>query len=146
MTLRTVTIWTTGAMLIGTIIAPYIASPFVYGLSIYGDIGSPAIPILIMPFIIILRGLFLWLFSGSTLGVSFIIAVKLKHAIPLFILLVSTVVYGFWYVYWWNMAMTGGSCMDGMFVLYIVPGSLLFLIPTWVITLLLDSRYVTKTP
>jgi len=133
-------------MLIVTIIVPYIASPYVSAASVYGDIGSPVIPTIIKPFVVMLRGSFLWLFSGSALIVSLIIAIKLKSAVPSFILLASTIVYGFWYAYLWYGAVTGGSCMDGMFLLYIVPGSLFFMIPAWIAAFIIETRLRKKKP
>jgi len=145
MNLRNVTIWTTGVMLVATIIAPYIVAPYVHGLSPYGRYGTNIT--VIITAIIILRCLLLWLFTGSPLLVSFIIAIKLKLADgPNLILLASTIVYGIQAVYGWIMATSGGGCMAGMFVVYIAPGSLLFMIPAWIIVLRLNRHYATKTP
>ena len=140
MNLRNVTIWTTGAILVASIIAPYIVAHFVYGLSPYNYHSSDS-SLITVTLIVIFRSSFLWLFSGSPLLVSFIIARKLKPVeIPNLILFASSIGYVLWATLSWNWAINGGSCMDGLFVLYIVPGSLLFMLPAWFVALLLNRN------
>jgi len=124
-------------MMIWTIIAPYIISPCVYGLSIYGGVAPTT-------FDVIWGGLFLWLFTGSPLAVSLLIAIKMRYIVPSLILLFSTVVYGLWYVFCWFAAMNGGSCMAGMSVVCMVPFSLPWMILVWGLAVSANSSYVKE--
>jgi hypothetical protein len=145
MTIRNVTIATTLWLLIITIIAPYIVSPSVYGLSIYHGVKSTDYITLITNPTVMWGCLLLWLFTGSPLVVSLIIAVKVKHTVPSLVLLVSTIGYALWYILSWSIAMNAGHCMAGMSVIAIAPCSLVLMIPVWIATVSVNSSCVKQT-
>ncbi len=117
MNLRTATIGTTTVMLIGTVVAPYILLQ-VGVFQPHGfaeDIGFAT---------------GLWMFSGSPLLVSLVLALKLKYDPSTVVLLVSTIAYGAWYIMVCYASFDGYL---GILVLYAVGIlSLPVMIPAWV--------------
>ena len=136
MTARDITIWTTGLILIATIIAPYIDVFVLPGGSGY----SPVVTI----FVVIYFCSMVWLFSGSPMAVTFLIARKLKHDIPAAILLVSSIAYSVLFVYAQYQTFIGtGGDMVALW-LFAPLGSLWWMIPAWVLALILNRYYVKK--
>jgi len=133
MNLRTVTIRTTGMMLIVTISVPTI---LVTGyLEQNGVVGT----------IFIIT--FLWLFTGSPLAISLVVARKLKSAtVPNLILLISTIAYSIWYVFVFCRVFTDSDAQAGLGLLAIGIVALPAMIPAWVAALILNWFYATKTP
>ena len=129
MNLRTVTIWTTGLMLSVTIVVAVSVAH-----NSYSSKGMGAV---------MLATCAVWLFTGSPLAVSFIITCKSKRIPPLVVILASIIIYGVFYGW-------GYTCMESEFApLSLVTAntcSLSVMIPAWIIVLLLNWRYVTKTP
>ena len=141
MNLRTITIWTTGLMIIVTFVVPSFCVFVTEGARTnFSTITMSAITI----FNILYGMTLLWWFSGSPMAVSFIIARKLKYDTPIFILFVSTIAYCFLFVYsqFQYLAATGG-CMSALWLL--TPFSSLFwLIPVWITAIMLNRRYAKK--
>ena len=132
MNLRSVTIWTTGLMLIAPIIIPNVC------LSVMDSSRTnSSTPLYDMTV--------LGLLSVSPMVVSFIVARRLKYDIPALILLVSTITFCFLFVYsqCGYLADSGGNCMQALW-LFTPFVSLYWLIPTWIVVLLLNSYYVKK--
>ena len=142
MNLRNVTIRTTGVMLIGTILLPYVYT----FTSTPGFLLPPSSTIITSIGIVLCGSSVLWLFSGSPMLVSFIVAKKLKYNVPFLILFVSTVAYGCLFVSAQCLFLTDtNSCTRGFWLLMPL-SSLWWMIPTWVTALLLNRYYATKTP
>jgi len=125
--LRTVTIWTTGLMLLLTmiIILP-VFERFGAG-DIFGDIFFASL---------------LWFLSGSPLAVSFVVARKLgPTVIPNHILLISTIAYGAWYIYVLHDVFTSTY----KFAVFALFGIGCFAFPVmfvaWVVSLYLDFHF-----
>ena len=132
MNLRTITIWTTGVMLIATFI------PIFYVFIIEGFPSQVYFAIFSMSM--------LWLVSGSPMLVSFVIARMLKSAvIPNVILLMSTVAFGIWFAYMWSLVMPAPRGCNAFIILYIALDSLWWMFPTWIFAWYLNSYY-TKQP
>jgi len=95
----------------------------------------------------VIKGLpIVFMFSGCPLIGSLIIAMTLKYRVPIFILFVSTIVYGFLYIivaFIIFSVRVGDVC--GM-LLNVGILSLPIMIPVWIATLLLDRQYRKKTP
>jgi len=131
MKLRNVTIWTTGLVLIVTVILPYLlicidVIPF-HGFDTIGTI------------------ILIWGYSSLPLIISLVIAKRLKHDIPALLLLGSTFVYGLWYAfafYSFAVSSAGLACLM-IFAVGIL--SLPVMIPAWITALLLNSYYVKKS-
>jgi hypothetical protein len=92
----------------------------------------------------IILPLFIWLFSGSPLLVSFVLTIVLKSRESTIILLVSTIIYGVWFA-----LLSVGILLDGcgcaFFVFYAIglfalPGMLLL----WIAADIVDRRYQEK--
>ena len=131
MNLRNVTIWTTGVILFLTqVVATH---RFVLNANVYYVIDN-----------IILDTLILWLFSGSPLLISFVIAMKSKHNTSSSILLVATIIYVFLYAY--AMYQLFYAYLGGLALLAVGIVSLPVMIPAWIAALLLNRYYATKTP
>jgi len=89
----------------------------------------------------ILYGLTVWIFYGSPLLVSGIISHFLKRTVPLVILLLSTIGYGIaacFMLYIAAAAFDDSCAEDGIEFVGVAPVSLVFLIPIWVIALILN--------
>jgi hypothetical protein len=84
MNLRKVTIWTTGVMLIGTIMVPCL------------DLFFNFLAIRVFEVVDVA---FIWLFSGSPLAVSLYLTIKSRSHNSDITLLVSTIAYGVWYIF-----------------------------------------------
>lgn len=144
MNFHAITIWTTLTALIASIIAPYVVAPFAYGLSPYQAFSTNSM--VLFPILVVFAATILWLLSGSPLLVSYIIAKKLKSfVIPNLVLLVSTIAFCIYSVYSWIMAIAGGGCMSGLFVVSIASCSVLWMLPAWIVALKLNSWYTKKT-
>ena len=87
-------------------------------------------------------GLFLWLFSGTPLLVSFVLAIKLKHKIPSVILLVSTIIYGVWFAFVHIQSID--QYMGALMFFFIGIVSLPVMIPAWITAMTLDAHYAKK--
>ena len=127
MNLRTVTIWTTGLALFLTMVLPIRCFWVGEGITFC---------------------LLLWLFSGSPLVVSLVIACKLKFVFgdklepavaPNLVLLFSTIAYAIWYAYMLYCVFTScdGLAVFGLFGIAIF--SLPVMFPVWIIALILDA-------
>jgi len=135
MRLRTVTIWTTGLMVVVPMIVPTIWFLFFSGKN-FRDANVIDT--------IISECMLLWCFSGPPLVVSFIIAMILKNNSSSLILLVSTVAYGIWYFYLLHFALTAGY-LAVIALAYVGIFSLPVMIPVWIIVLLLNRHYFKMT-
>ena len=82
--------------------------------------------------------LILWFFYGSPLLVSGIISLFLKRTVPLVILLLSTIGYGIWAFYSLYLVIVDGNGLVVIILFWVAPFSLVFLIPVWVIALILN--------
>ena len=142
MNLRNVTIWTTGAMLIMTVVAIFAT---IFPLLIVSDFSTTEKSAEAI-FGIIYFGSVLWLLSGLPAAVSFVVARKLKADIPVIILLVSTTAYGFVFVYYWYRALKPDQLLGFLWYGHIVPISLWWMLPAWITALLVNRYYATKTP
>ena len=131
MNLHTITIWTTGAMLILTLVVP--THKLALGASVYYVVDN-----------IVLDTLILWLFSGSPLFISFVITLKSKRKTSSGILLVTTIIYVFLYAY--AMHQLFYVYLGGLALLVVGIVSLPVMIPAWITALLLNQYYATKTP
>ena len=89
--------------------------------------------------------LMLWSCGGSPLVISFAIAKKVKHDTASLILLASTIVFGFWFLYNWHQAQDRSVCMSGLWLLYIAPWSLFFMLPAWITAYVLNRRYAKQS-
>jgi len=123
-------------LLIVTVIALFVYF-FIYEFRM-ADFTITMLPRLIFIF------LMLWLTTGSPLVVSCVFSHILKHPVSVAILLVSTIVYGIWFVYGWYLALDPNCCMSAILLLYIAPGSLFWMIPAWIISWIINSHYVIK--
>ena len=121
-------------MLIVTILAPYtflfIGQPF-----------TPNTPMIMNVLLVIFNCSMMWLFSGSPLALSFILAIYLKRNISNLILLVSTIAILPLFVYSYWQASEGG---DSGFWIFTPLASLYWMIPAWIIAVILNRRYVKK--
>ena len=132
MNLRNVTIWTTGVMLIATFV------PIMYVLVIEGFPSQLFEAFFFMSM--------LWLVSGSPMLISFVIARRLKSATtPSVILLISTVAFGLWFIYWWSLVMPDPRGCNGFIILGIGLGSLWWMLPAWIIAMVLNAHYTKKS-
>ena len=91
----------------------------------------------------------LWLVSGAPMLISFVIARKLKSAtIPSVILLTLTVAFGlwfiFWFIYWWSLVIPDPRGCNGFIILGIGLGSLWWMLPTWIVVLVLNRCYAKR--
>jgi len=127
MNLRTVTIWTTGLTLIGTMVLPFMWLDLTWDDAVVCSA--------------------FWFFNGSPLVVSLIVAVMLRHNTSTTILLVSTIAYGLWYVsMWYSILDANEITFVGFVILCFASGLLDFsvMIPVWTIAIRLDRRYAKK--
>jgi hypothetical protein len=127
MNLRTVTIWTTGLMLIGTVVLPFMWLDLTWDDVVFFSV--------------------FWFFNGSPLVVSFVVVIMLRHNTSAAILLVSTIVYGLWYVSaWYGILDANEITFVGFVILCFASGLLDFsvMIPVWTIVIKLDRRYTKK--
>jgi hypothetical protein len=79
-------------------------------------------------------------FYGSPLIVSCIISLFLKRFLSLMILLLSTIGYGILAFYALYDASVGGSCMEGIQFFGVGLTSLVFMIPVWIVVLVINSK------
>ncbi len=137
MNLRKVTIRATSGMLLATVITP------IFCLVVEGwYLNFSDIFVLIFGTLYTLYALFLlWLFSGSPMLITFILAVKLKHVVPNAILLAATLGYAILFVYSQFMYIMSDSDMRSLWLLTPL-GSLWWMVPAWFAALSLNSRYV----
>ena len=142
MNLRNVTIGTTGAILLLTVVAIFATSFPLLIVSDFSTTEKSAEAI----FVIIYFGSVLWLFSGLPAAVSFVVARKLKADIPAIILLASTTAYGFLFVYYGYRALKPDQLFGFLWYGHIVPISLWWMLPAWITALLVNRYYATKTP
>jgi hypothetical protein len=126
MNLRKVTIWTTGVMLIATLILPcrfFTIAP----VQSFGTMQTFS---------------FVWLTSGSPLVVSFILAKVLKYHISSIIILASTIAYSIWYI---CVLPTVFFEDFGVLVLLCVAIlSLPVMIPAWIAAIVIEIRHRRK--
>jgi len=128
MILRSITIWTTDALLIATVIVSF-ALPIFFSFE-----QSNVVP----------RAAFIWLLSGSPVAVSCFVAREIKFNIPVAVLLMPTTVYGLLYflgVYTF-VSDPGNLGTVAFFLLGI--WSLPVSIPIWFLALRLNSYYVKQ--
>jgi len=123
-------------LLIVTVIALFVYF-FIYEFRM-ADVTITMLPRLIFIF------LMLWLTTGSPLVVSCVFSHILKHPVSVAILLVSTIVYGIWFVYGWSQALDRFGCMNGLWLLCIAPTSLFWMLPAWILSWKINSHYVKK--
>ena len=127
MNLRTVTIWTTGLMLIGTIVFPFMWLSLTWDDVVFFSV--------------------FWFFNGSPLVVSFVVVIMLRHNTSAAILLISMVVCGLWYVSaWYGILDANEITFIGFFILCFLLGLLdiSVMIPVWIIAIMLNRRYTKK--
>ena len=125
MKLRTVTIWTTGLMLLLTTAVPVLL--FLGGYLQTGDGMMASIVIAVL----------LWSFSAPPLIVSLMMAWKLKEGMPSVVILVTTIAYGVlyvcgWCVQWFMTSRDTGIWFLGVLVLPVM-------IPVWIVVLILNA-------
>ena len=135
MNLRNVTIWTTGVMMVLTLLIPV-------GVVACGGIFNHNIDFYHNIDIVWLA----WLLSGTPLLVSFILVITLKHKNSTVILLFSTIAYGAWFVYWSVVVgiHIGWDCYAHIGFYVIGPFSLPIMLPAWITALILNWRYAKK--
>ena len=128
MHLRTITIWTTGLMLIGTVVLPAL---FVFNVLQHTDL--PAAFRLCSQ---------LCLISGLPSAISFMLAIILKRSSCALVLLSSTIAFIplFFYSYW--RALEGGA---SMFWILTPSASLPWMIFSWGVAIMLYWHYLQKT-
>ena len=136
MNLRNMTIWTTGLLMLVPLVMPVVFMFPSWGVEDVEDLIN--VPILC------------WLFSGTPLLCSLVLAKKLKYRISTVILLFTTIIYGISFVAMSlhvYSAISAGGCGCGVIRLFLVgPLSLPVMIPAWMTAILLDNHYATKTP
>ena len=142
MNLRNTTIWTTGTILIVTVLAIFVDAFAFGGTSNFNFSTLAWSATTIFGFVYFCS--MLWLFTGSPAAVSFIIARKLKYNIPAFVLLVSTVAYGLLFLcaQYWFFADTN-SCTRGFWLLMSM-GALWWMVPAWITAIVLEIRHRKK--
>ena len=133
MNLRNVTIWTTGVMLVLTLLIPV-------GVIAYAEVFNHNIDFYHNTDIVWLT----WLLSGTPLLVSFILAIKLKHKVSSVILLVSTIVYAIWFTFL-SIAISMDTCGCAALVFFLIgPLSLPVMLPVWITALILNWQRARK--
>jgi len=134
MNLRTISIWTTAVMWLLTVV--------LLTLSFFYDLPKDNLDESIT---MVIKGLpIVFMFSGCPLIGSLIITVSLKYRMPILMLFVSTIVYGFLYIliaFIIFSVRVGDVC--GM-LLNVGILSLPIMIPVWIIALVID--YHKKNP
>ena len=142
MKLRTVTIWTTGVVLITTTIVPCLVLLFEY-LALGRGATNFNVIYAIYAFTM------MWLLSGSPAAVSYATTIILKTGASSFsflILLISTIAYACLFLYAQYMFFTDdNSCTRGFWLLT-PAGAFCWMIPAWLFVLIWDFRHVPKTP
>ena len=140
MKLRTVTIWTNWLLLLVTVI-----TPLVYFHAYEFRMSEFTIKRLLAEVYIFL---IIWVFTSSPLVISCGISSALKHPVSLVILLISTIVYGFWFIFGWYLVFVHycGLGSHGISLFYIAPSSLYWMIPAWILAWKINSYHVKKTP
>jgi len=130
MNLRKVTIWTTGVLSLGIVCIPLVC---------FG-IAEPSK--WVNSWFIFLLG---WSCYAWPLAISWLVARRLKHAVPLTILLVATVYCGIKYthVIYIILFYPDSHCCQ---LLTTFMSSLIILIPVWFFVLRLNSHYIKNTP
>jgi hypothetical protein len=127
MNLRKVTIWTTGAMLIGTVVVSFSVAFLLENFT--NKVG---------------HAVFIWFLNGLPVLVSFFVAREIKFEIPAVILLVSAIAYGLLYV----LGLCGNIFDPGNLgnVLWFYLGIWTFPIafPTWILVLRLNTYYIKR--
>ena len=130
--LRRTTIWTTGVMMIATMILPTIW--------MWPGILHTFYEPVLMTFM-------MWCLTGSHLFVSFIIAVQVKARISTIILLISTLVYGTVICCAWGWGFLNPHIAEdyGYSIMSIGMWSLTVMIPVWIAALILNWRAEYRT-
>ena len=146
--LRLVTILATWSLMLVTMVIPI--GFFYFKQGIPGGFS----PMMLINIVVV--SVILGFFYGSPLIVSGIISLFLKRLLSLIILLLSTIGYGILAFYALYEASIGGSCMEGIQFFGVGLSSLIFMIPVWIIVLILNafgakgtctpSETVTDTP
>ena len=126
MKIRNVAILMTWLLLLVTIVLPYI---FIFNKD---DFSTDFASSIAMAFGYFVSSSILWLATGSPLVVSLLIARKLKFGFPAFLLLVSTIIFGYWCGYVYYDAFSTRSS-DFFMLPYIAMGSIFFMLPLWYI-------------
>lgn len=141
MNLRSVTIWTTWLVMIGTLVAPY---PYLW---MQENRYFPMESWFVSLGRVVAKDLGMWLFYGSPLLVSWIIARRLKHPFSQGILLLSVMGYGFCAAYAMYMVYVNNDGPEGGLFMFFAPMlALPWTIPIWIIALILNSYYVKNNP
>jgi len=84
-------------------------------------------------------------FYSSPLLVSGMISLFSKRLLSLIFLLLSTIGYGLLAFYALYEASVGGSCMEGIQFFGVGMTSLIFMIPVWIIVLILNAYGIKET-
>jgi len=139
MNLRNVTIWTTGVMTAVSIAMPIVFwSYFFWRMEELGDVNK----------LFSLQGLIAlglwWLFSGSPLLVSFLIAFLIKKRISIIVLLVATTVYGILFACVWGLMFIFPAPIVMILACGIGIATLPLMLPAWITAYVLDRNYAKK--
>ena len=132
MNLRSVTIWTTGVMMVLPIVAPVGGSYFAYLDGMNNDVN------IVFGFTV---GILHFIFGCPPFVISFVLAKKLKNNVSAGIILISTIAWGVWYVvYWWEGASWSASTLVVVFFGATIL-SLPVMLPAWITALILNWHY-----
>ena len=139
MNLRNVTIWTTGVMTAVSIATPIVFFVyFLWRMEEFSDVNK----------LFSLSGLIglgcWWLFSGSPLLVSFLIALLVKKRISIVVLLVATTVYGILFACVWGLMFIFPAPIVMILAGGIGIAMLPIMLPAWIVALVLNSYYTKK--
>ena len=126
MNLRTVTIWTTAVMMIGTSVVPWLLCVFH--------------PPLLWDYQILI----VWSISGLPLVISLLYAIILRYHVSSIILLIITIAYSILYVC--TLPTAFGAYLGPFALVVLGVLSLPVMTPAWIAAWLLDWHYVVKTP
>jgi hypothetical protein len=124
----------TWLLLIATIAAPYIC---------FADDTINSTESIEKIFGLVVCNSILWLFIGSPLVISLVIAYRLKYGIPAFILLFSTIIYGLWFGF-----IVADSFINPNSDFFMLPtiaiGSIFFLLPLWFLACIINLYCIKK--
>ena len=136
MNLRTETIWMAGVMMIVTIVVSACVFIVFSGVPIYMFAKNSAIDALIF-----------WLLTGSPSFISFAVALKLKHGIPINVLQASTILYAIWYAYGAYHLFFEPPYWGAILYFFWTGIALMFpaMIVVWICTLVLDRHYAKQS-
>jgi len=130
MNLRSISIWTTGVMLIVTVAVPTL---LIFGITLGHHIRMIEAEFAVL----------LWFASSTPLLISYFVSRNLQYALSTLILLFSTIVYSIAYAWVLYLAFF----IDGMMLillLYIGVASLSVMIPAWITALVIEIRHRKK--